>query len=235
MRVLPPLVIDESHIAECIEQADARRAGLCVPAATERMSRATSSTCPTPARDGIAAMLGDALERKAARARLAEGQGRCRRAARRPRAGDDLREELDAHARLVRHGDPPARRLQHRDGRGQRCSWAAARPSPIRRACSRAMCDAIMIRTDDHAKVEEMAHHASVPVINGLTDCVASLPDRRRPADHGSSAARRCPGSRSAWLGDGNNVLTSFVEAAALLHFEVTAACPPGLSSPRRT
>ena len=87
--------------------------------------------------------------------------------------------------------------------------------------------DAIMIRTDDHAKIEEMAAHASVPVINGLTD--ASHPcqivaDLQTIIEHGKAL----PGLKVAWLGDGNNVLASIMEAAGLLHFDVIAACPQG-------
>jgi len=87
--------------------------------------------------------------------------------------------------------------------------------------------DAIMIRTDDHAKIEEMAHYASVPVINGLTD--ASHPcqimaDLLTIIESGKSL----PGLKVAWLGDGNNVLASIVEAAGLMHFDVVAACPQG-------
>ncbi len=87
--------------------------------------------------------------------------------------------------------------------------------------------DAIMIRTDDHAKVEEMAHYASVPVINGLTDLshpCQIVADLLTIVDAGKSL----PGLKVAWLGDGNNVLYSIVEAAALMHFDVVAACPQG-------
>jgi ornithine carbamoyltransferase len=88
-------------------------------------------------------------------------------------------------------------------------------------------CDAIMVRTDDHAKLLEMADYASVPVINGLTD--ASHPcqimaDLLTILETGTSL----PGLKVAWLGDGNNVLASFVEAAGLLQFDVAAACPQG-------
>ncbi len=89
------------------------------------------------------------------------------------------------------------------------------------------MCDAIMIRTDDHAKIEEMAAHASVPVINGLTD--ASHPcqimaDLLTLVEHGKSLRAM----EVAWLGDGNNVLSSIIEAAGLLGFNVRCGCPQG-------
>jgi len=84
-----------------------------------------------------------------------------------------------------------------------------------------------MIRTDDHAKVEEMAEYASGPVINGLTD--ASHPcqivaDLLTIVESGKSL----PGLKIAWLGDGNNVLASIMEAGGLMGFDVVAACPQG-------
>jgi ornithine carbamoyltransferase len=90
--------------------------------------------------------------------------------------------------------------------------------------------DAIMIRTDDHAKVEELAHHASVPVINGLTDLshpCQIVADLLTITEHGKSL----PGLELAWLGDGNNVLNSIVEAAGLFTFNVRIAVPQGYES----
>lgn len=87
--------------------------------------------------------------------------------------------------------------------------------------------DAIMIRTDDHAKVEEMATHASVPIINGLTDLshpCQIMADLLTLIEHGHAL----PGLEVAWLGDGNNVLNSIVEAAGLMKFNVRIACPAG-------
>lgn len=88
-------------------------------------------------------------------------------------------------------------------------------------------CDAIMIRTDDHAKVVEMAEYASVPVINGLTD--ASHPCQIM-ADLLTilESGRALPELKVAWLGDGNNVLASIMEAGGLMGFDVVAACPQG-------
>src|SRR3546814_16699257 len=76
-------------------------------------------------------------------------------------------------------------------------------------------CDAIMVRTDDHAKIEEMAEYASVPVINGLTD--ASHPCQIM-ADLLTiiESGKQLPGLKVAWLGDGNNVLASIMEAAEI-------------------
>jgi ornithine carbamoyltransferase len=90
--------------------------------------------------------------------------------------------------------------------------------------------DAIMIRTDDHAKVEELAHHASVPVINGLTDLshpCQIVADLLTITEHNKAL----PGLELAWLGDGNNVLNSIVEAAGLFTFNVRFAVPQGFES----
>ena len=77
-----------------------------------------------------------------------------------------------------------------------------------------------MLRTDDHAKVEELAHYATVPVINGLTDLshpCQIMADLLTVIEHGKAL----PGLEFAWLGDGNNVLNSIVEAAGLMKFNV--------------
>jgi len=89
------------------------------------------------------------------------------------------------------------------------------------------MVDAIMIRTDDHSKAVEMAQHASVPVINGLTDrshpCQI-VADLLTVIERGKAL----PGLEVAWVGDGNNVLSSILEAAGLMKFNVRAGTPEG-------
>ncbi len=91
--------------------------------------------------------------------------------------------------------------------------------------------DAIMIRTDDPAKLDEMAAHASVPVINGLTD--ASHPCQVM-ADIMTFEQHRGPiaGKTVLWSGDGNNVAVSWVHAAARFGFEMRLACPESLALP---
>ena len=89
------------------------------------------------------------------------------------------------------------------------------------------MVDAIVIRTDDHAKVEELAAFASVPVINGLTDLshpCQIVADLLTILETGKAL----PGLEVAWLGDGNNVLASIIEAAGLMKFNVRIGCPEG-------
>jgi ornithine carbamoyltransferase len=89
------------------------------------------------------------------------------------------------------------------------------------------MVDGIMLRTDDHAKIADMARHASVPVINGLTDrshpCQI-VADLLTVIEHGKAL----PGLEVAWFGDGNNVLHSILEAAGLMKFNVRVATPAG-------
>jgi ornithine carbamoyltransferase len=91
--------------------------------------------------------------------------------------------------------------------------------------------DAIMIRTNHAAKLEEMARYASVPVINGLTDdshpCqimadVMTLQERKGPVG----------GAVVAWSGDGNNVAVSWIHAATRFGFELRLACPQSLQPP---
>ena len=96
------------------------------------------------------------------------------------------------------------------------------------RAMSRYV-DAIMIRLLDHEMVKEMADAASIPVINGLTR--ASHPCQIL-ADVMTFEEKRGPikGATVAWLGDGNNVLTSWVHAAARFQFKLAIASPKELS-----
>lgn len=87
--------------------------------------------------------------------------------------------------------------------------------------------DAIMIRTDHHEKAVELADYATVPVINGLTDAshpCQLLADMQAVIERKGALA----GTRWAWLGDGNNVCHSLIEAGSLMGFEVRVACPAG-------
>ena len=87
--------------------------------------------------------------------------------------------------------------------------------------------DAIMIRTDDHAKAEELADFATVPVINGLTDLqhpCQILADLLTVRQHLGSFE----GKTIAWIGDGNNVANSWCDAALRLGFSLRLACPVG-------
>jgi len=92
--------------------------------------------------------------------------------------------------------------------------------------------DGIMIRTFDHAEVEELARSATVPVINGLTDLMhpcqvlADLFTMRETLGSWD-------GKRVAWIGDGNNMANSWIDAAGVLGFELRLACPDGFEPNR--
>ena len=93
--------------------------------------------------------------------------------------------------------------------------------------------DAIMIRTNESRKLEELAEHATVPVINGLTD--ASHPCQVM-ADVMTLQEKKGPlaGRIVSWSGDGNNVAASWVHAAVRFGFTLRLACPEELSPPQR-
>jgi ornithine carbamoyltransferase len=93
--------------------------------------------------------------------------------------------------------------------------------------------DAIMIRTNQPRKLDDLARHASVPVINGLTDTshpcqlmadVMTLQEKKGPV----------AGKVVAWSGDGNNVSASWVHAAVRFGFTLRLACPEELSPAQR-
>jgi len=179
--------------------------------------------------DAIAAMLNDAIDRKAAR----QGWPKGKADADAPLAGHTLAMVFEKNSTRTRTSFEMAMKQLGSDsifmasgqmqlGRGESIADTA-------RVLSRYV-DAIMIRTDDHAKVEELAHHASVPVINGLTDLshpCQIVADLLTITEHGKSL----PGLELAWLGDGNNVLNSIVEAAGLFTFNVRIAVPQGYES----
>ena len=87
--------------------------------------------------------------------------------------------------------------------------------------------DGIMIRTFAHAEVEELAKFASVPVINGLTDLLHPcqvLADLLTVRQYLGTT----DGRKVAWIGDGNNMANSWINAAYRLGFDLTLACPEG-------
>jgi ornithine carbamoyltransferase len=176
--------------------------------------------------DAMAGMINDAIDRKAARAGWPKGKSD----ADAPLAGHVLAMIFEKNSTRTRVSfDIAIRQLGGTSlvleaatsqlGRGETIADTA-------RVLSR-MVDAIMIRTDDHAKIEEMARHATVPVINGLTDrshpCQV-VADLLTVIEQGKAL----PGLEVAWLGDGNNVLNSILEAAALMKFNVRVGTPQG-------
>ncbi|MDD2768435.1 MAG: ornithine carbamoyltransferase [Methylococcus sp.] len=89
------------------------------------------------------------------------------------------------------------------------------------------MVDCIMLRTHAHSTVEIFAEYSRVPVINGLTDrfhpCQL-LADMQTYFEHRGDIA----GKTVAWVGDGNNMCQTYIDAAEMLDFELRIACPPG-------
>lgn len=87
--------------------------------------------------------------------------------------------------------------------------------------------DGIMLRTFAHAELEKLARHATVPVINGLTDLLHPcqvLADVLTVRQHLSGY----DGKVVAWIGDGNNMANSWINAAYRLGFSLRLACPEG-------
>jgi len=176
--------------------------------------------------DAIAAMIGDAISRKAARA----DWPKARADEDRPLDGRVLAMVFEKSSTRTRVSfDIAIRQLggsplildnaTSQLGRGETIADTA-------RVLSR-MVDAIMVRTDNPGKVEEMAKYATVPVINGLTDrshpCQI-VADLLTIVEHG----KPLPGLQLAWLGDCNNVLYSIIEAAGLMKFDVRVGTPDG-------
>ncbi|HWT30309.1 MAG TPA: ornithine carbamoyltransferase, partial [Propylenella sp.] len=176
--------------------------------------------------DALAAMINDAQDRKAAR----DGWPKGKPDADNPLDGHVLAMVFEKNSTRTRVSfDIAIRQLGGSSmvldaattqlGRGESIADTA-------RVLSR-MVDAIMVRTDDHGKVVEMARHATVPVINGLTD-------RSHPCQIVADLVtiveqgKALPGLELAWLGDGNNVLHSILEAAGLMKFNVRVATPEG-------
>lgn len=174
--------------------------------------------------EAIATILGEAMERKQRRAGWPKGKPDAdkpldgavlamifEKSSTRTRVSFDLAiRQLGGSAIVLEGGSSQL-------GRGETIADTA-------RVLSR-FADAIMIRTDHHKKAEELAQCASVPVINGLTDLshpCQLLADMQTVIEQRS----RLAGSRWAWLGDGNNVCNSLIEAAALMHFGLAVATP---------
>lgn len=86
-------------------------------------------------------------------------------------------------------------------------------------------CDGVMIRTFGQEIVEEFAQYSTVPVINGLTDLFHPcqiMADLLTVIEH----KRTYEGLTFAWIGDGNNMANTWIEAAAILGFDLVLACP---------
>ena len=176
--------------------------------------------------DGVAAILADALDRKVARKGWPKGKAD----ADAPLAGRTLAMVFEKNSTRTRVSFDMAMRQLGGDAMfmaaGQMQLGRGETVADTSRVLSR-MVDAIVVRTDEHSKIEEMAQFAGVPVINGLTDLshpCQIVADLLTLIENG----KPLPGLNLAWLGDGNNVLSSIIEAAGLMKFNVRAGCPQG-------
>ena len=88
--------------------------------------------------------------------------------------------------------------------------------------------DGIMIRTFEHSEVEEMARYASVPVINGLTDLLHPCQVMADLQTIQEEFGPELEGMPIAWIGDGNNMANSWLNAARVLGLELRLAIPEG-------
>ena len=89
------------------------------------------------------------------------------------------------------------------------------------------MVDAIVIRNDSHEELKLFAENSSVPVINGLTDLFHPcqiLADLMTFKEKNESKTLK----KVCWIGDGNNVCNSYIEAASIFDFEISIFCPKG-------
>jgi ornithine carbamoyltransferase len=179
--------------------------------------------------DAIAAMLADAMDRKAARIGWPKGKAD----ADAPLAGHTLGMIFEKNSTRTRTSFEMAMKQLGGDSMfmaaGQMQLGRGESVADTARVLSRYV-DAMVIRTDVHSKVEELAAYSSVPVINGLTDLshpCQIVADLLTIVEQG----KPLPGLEVAWLGDGNNVLNSIVEAAGIFKFSVRIAVPQGYES----
>ncbi|MDR3592160.1 MAG: ornithine carbamoyltransferase [Negativicutes bacterium] len=87
--------------------------------------------------------------------------------------------------------------------------------------------DGIMIRTFSHAEVQELAHYAAIPIVNGLTDLLhpcQALADIFTAIEYKGDVK----GRKLAYIGDGNNMANALLHGCAKLGMDITVACPAG-------
>jgi len=93
------------------------------------------------------------------------------------------------------------------------------------------MVDCVMIRTFEHGKLEEFARFSEIPVINGLSDTYHPcqlLADMQTYNEYRGEIS----GRKVCWLGDGNNMCNSYINAARMFGFTLQIACPEGYQPP---
>ena len=228
VRLLPPLIVSEQEIAEGVARLDRACARLTRVASAKANKRRRPDERVRHFLDLIDVPAAD-LRRMIEAARAMKAK---RDRADRPLAGKTLAMIFERPSTRTRVSFEVAMRQLGGDailltaeemqlGRGETLADTA-------RVLSRYV-DAIMIRTLDHEAVAELARHATVPVINGLTR-------RSHPcqvmADVMTFEEHRGPirGRTVAWTGDANNVLTSWMHAAERFEFRLRVATPPELA-----
>ncbi|WP_353217185.1 ornithine carbamoyltransferase [Sandarakinorhabdus sp.] len=178
--------------------------------------------------DGLRSILADAHRRKAARAVWPKGRVDTDA----PLAGHVLGMIFEKPSTRTRFSfDMAARQLgattivssagDMQLGRGETIADTA-------RVLSR-MVDVLMLRTNSHEKLEQLAEHATVPVINGLTDLTHPCQVMADIMTYEERSGRPVSGSTWAYLGDGNNMTNSLIEASSLLKFDLKVGVPRGL------
>ena len=168
-----------------------------------------------------------------ARPRLRLQERPARPAARRQDPGDDLREAVDPHPRVVRGGDAPARRRHDHPQYG-------GQPARPRRDRRRHGARAVALCRRDHdphqprreaRRSGALCHRAGDQRPDRL---VAPVPDHGRRDDACRKRRGRSPSTVVAWSGDGNNVAVSWIHAAARFGFDLRLACPERTAARRR-
>ena len=182
----------------------------------------------TATASGLRAILDDAHRRKAARA----GWPRGRIDAGAPLAGHVLGMIFEKPSTRTRFSfDMGARQLggttivstagEMQLGRGETIGDTA-------RVLGR-MVDALMLRANNHETLEQLAQHAGVPVINGLTDLTHPCQVMADIMTFEERSGRPVAGSTWAYVGDGNNMTNSLIEASSLMKFDLRVGVPRGL------
>ena len=181
----------------------------------------------SPTAAGLRAILDEAHRRKAARATWSRG----RTDADAPLAGHVLamifekpstrtRFSFDMAIRQLGGSSIVTTAMDMQLGRGETIEDTA-------RVLGR-MVDAIMVRSNNHATVETFAGHAGVPVLNALTDISHPCQVMADIMTFEERASRPVAGSCWAYLGDGNNMANSLIEAASVLGFDLRLGVPHG-------
>ncbi|WP_310497331.1 ornithine carbamoyltransferase [Sandarakinorhabdus sp.] len=181
----------------------------------------------SPTAAGLRAILDEAHRRKAARTGWARGRMDCDA----PLAGHTLAMVFEKPSTRTRFSfDMAMRQLGGStivSGAGDMQLGRGESIADTARVIGR-MVDAVMLRTGVHDKLEQFAEAASVPVINGLTDLSHPCQVMADIMTFEERAGRPVTGSSWAYVGDGNNMTNSLIEASSMLKFDLRVGVPHG-------